>query len=162
MSWAEAELSRANLGDKRRNKRLVKIVEDLAQQPNESVPQASRDTAAMQATYEFWANRRIEASSIIEAHTTATIERVKEYKRVLAIQDKTELDLGNRRRTRGIGTISNQAAKGLHLHTVLAVSESGVPLGLLEEKTWAREKARKGKGVQKRRRKIEEKAHRLR
>ncbi len=157
MSWAEQELSGANLGDKRRNKRLVTIVEDLAQQPHESVPQASRDTAAMQATYEFWANRRIEASDIIEAHTTATIERVKEYKKVLAIQDKTELDLGNRRRTRGIGAISNQAAKGLHLHSVLAVSESGVPLGLLEEKMWAREKARKGKGVKERRRKIAEK-----
>ena len=92
MSWAEQELSGADLGDKRRNKRLVTIVEDLAQQPNESIPQASRDTAAMQATYEFWANRRIEASSIIEAHTTSTIERIKEHKVVLAIQDKTELD----------------------------------------------------------------------
>ena len=157
MSWAKEELSGANLGDKRRNKRLVKIVEDLAQQPNESVPQASRDTAAMEATYEFWANRRIKASEIIEAHTSATIERIKEHKLVLAIQDKTELDLGNRRRTRGIGAISHQAAKGLHLHTVLAVSESGVPLGLLEEKTWVREKARKGKGVKERRRKIAEK-----
>ena len=157
MSWAEEELSRANLGDKRRNKRLVKIVSDLASQPNESVPQASSDTASMQATYEFWANRRIKASEIIEAHTTATIERIKEHKVVLAIQDKTELDLGNRRRTRGIGAIGNQAAKGLHLHTVLAVSESGVPLGLLEEKMWAREKARKGKGVKERSRKIVEK-----
>ncbi len=40
MSWAEQELSEAKLGDKRRNKRLVAIVEDLAQQPNESVSQA--------------------------------------------------------------------------------------------------------------------------
>ena len=117
------------------------IVEDLAAQPNESVPQASRDNASMQATYEFWANRRIKASSIISAHTRATIERIKEHQVVLAIQDKTELDLGKRQRTRGIGAIArsavakpigNQGAKGLHLHTVLAVSESGVPLGLLE------------------------------
>ncbi len=27
MTWAEEELSRADLGDKRRNKRLIKIVE---------------------------------------------------------------------------------------------------------------------------------------
>ena len=138
MSWAEEELSGADLGDHRRNRRLVTIVEDLAQQPNESVPQASRDTAAMEATYEFWANRRIKATEIISAHTSSTIERIKEHKVVLAIQDKTEIDLGNRRRTRGIGAIGNQAAKGLHLHTVLAVSNSGVPLGLLEEKMWAR------------------------
>ena len=112
MSWAESELSRADLGDKRRNKRLVTIVEDLVAQPNESVPQASRDNAAMQGTYEFWANRRIEASSIISAHTAATIERIKlhKHKVVLAIQDKTELDLGKRQRTRGIGAISNLAA----------------------------------------------------
>jgi hypothetical protein len=77
MNWAEKELSGAKLGDKRRNKRLVKIVSDLAQQPQESVPQASRDMAAMQATYEFWANRRIKATQIISAHTSATIERIK-------------------------------------------------------------------------------------
>ncbi len=94
----------------------------------------------MQATYEFWANRRIKASGIIAAHTAATMERIQKYHRILVIQDKTELDLGQRRRTRGIGALSNQAAKGLQVHNVLAVSESGVPLGLLEEKVWSREK----------------------
>ena len=157
MNWAEEELSKANLGDKRRNKRLVKIVEDLAAQPNESIPQASRDNAAMQGIYEFWANRRIEAAGIIAAHTEATLERIKEHKVVLAIQDKTELDLGERKRTRGIGAISNQSGKGIQVHNVLAVSEGGVPLGLLEQKDWVREKARKGKGFKERKRKIEEK-----
>ena len=157
MNWAEEELSRANLGDKRRNKRLVKIVEDLAAQPNESVPQASRDNAAMQGMYEFWANRRIEAAGIIAAHTEATIERIKEHQVVLAIQDKTELDLGQRKRTKGIGGISNQSAQGIQVHNVLAVSEEGVPLGLLEPKDWVREKARKVQGFKERKRKIEEK-----
>ncbi|MGK7949610.1 MAG: IS4 family transposase [Xenococcaceae cyanobacterium] len=157
MNWAEEELSKANLGDKRRNKRLVKIVEDLAAQPNESVPQASRDNAAMQGIYEFWANRRIEAAGIIAAHTEATIERIKEHQVVLAIQDKTELDLGQRKRTKGIGGISNQSAQGIQVHNVLAVSEEGVPLGLLEQKDWVREKARKRKGFKERKRKIEEK-----
>ncbi|MGL5938783.1 MAG: IS4/Tn5 family transposase DNA-binding protein [Waterburya sp.] len=45
MSWAKEELARADLGDLRRNKRLVLIVSDLAGKPHESVPQASRDTA---------------------------------------------------------------------------------------------------------------------
>ena len=36
--WAEQELRYAQLGDTRRNKGLVRIVEDLAAQPNESVP----------------------------------------------------------------------------------------------------------------------------
>ncbi len=96
MTWAEEELSRADFGDKRRNKRLIKIVSDLVEQPNESVTQASRDNAAMQGMYEFWANRRIKVSEIIEAHTAATIERIQKYDRILVIQDKTELDLGTK------------------------------------------------------------------
>lgn len=40
-SWAEEELKYANLPDKRLNKRLIKIVENLAKQPQASVPQAS-------------------------------------------------------------------------------------------------------------------------
>ena len=157
MTWAEEELSGADLGDKRRNKRLVKIVEDLTAQPNESVPQASRNNAAMQGMYEFWANRRIKAEEIIKAHTMATLERIQEYSRILIIQDKTELDLGQRKRTRGIGAISNQSSKGIQVHNVLAVSEEGVPLGLLEQKNWVREKVKKGKGFKERKRAREEK-----
>jgi len=36
--WAASELQYADLGDTRRNKRLVRLVEDLAAQPNTSVP----------------------------------------------------------------------------------------------------------------------------
>ncbi len=157
MTWAESELAQADLGDKRRNKRLIKIVEDLVEQPNESVTQASRDNAAMQGMYEFWANRRIKVSEIIEAHTAATIERIQKYDRILVIQDKTELDLGQRKRTRGIGAISHQGAKGIQVHNVLAVSSDGVPLGLLEQKDWVREKVKKGKGEKERKREIAEK-----
>ena len=52
--WASVELQHAQLGDSRRKKRLVKIVEDLASQPGESVPQASGDVAATTAAYDFW------------------------------------------------------------------------------------------------------------
>ncbi len=51
--WAATELQFADLGDKRRNKRLVRLVEDLASQPNASVPQASGDLAATQAAYDL-------------------------------------------------------------------------------------------------------------
>ena len=40
MNWVTEELKYADLGDTRRNKRLVKIVEDLADQPNVSVAKA--------------------------------------------------------------------------------------------------------------------------
>lgn len=52
--WAQQELQYAQLGDSRRKKRLVRIVEDLAGQPGESVPQASAESAATTAAYDFW------------------------------------------------------------------------------------------------------------
>jgi hypothetical protein len=81
VNWAAQELKKADLGDIRRNRRLIKIVEDLSQQPNESVPQAARDAAAVQGVYEFWGNRRIKASAIIGAHAGSTVERIVMVKR---------------------------------------------------------------------------------
>lgn len=40
-SWASEELKYAALSDKRLNQRLIKIVENLAQQPHVSILQAS-------------------------------------------------------------------------------------------------------------------------
>lgn len=140
MSWAAEELKAAELGDKRRNKRLIKIVEDLAACPEESIPQASRDAAAVQGAYDFFDNPRIKASDILAAHTKSTIERAKQNSLVLAIQDTTELDFSNHKGKRGLGPISNPLASGLKVHSVLCVSDEGVPLGLLHQQVWARSK----------------------
>ena len=75
MSWAEKELEGTELGDKRRERRLVKIVEDLASSPESSVPLASRDRAALQGMYEFWSNRRIRAEGILSGHIGSTVNR---------------------------------------------------------------------------------------
>ncbi len=157
MSWAMAELSEVNLGDKRLNRRLVKIVEDLSARLGASVPQASRDKAAMQGTYDFWSNRRVDADEILAGHQASVVKRIGEQRVVLAIQDTSELDYSEHRKgTNGLGPISDPDARGLKLHSVLAVSEAGVPLGVLHQRMWSREV---GRGVRKERqqRPIEEK-----
>jgi hypothetical protein len=143
MSWVSDELGEANLGDARRTQRLIRIVEDLAAKPNASVPQASRDKAAMQGMYDFWANRRVSPDAIISAHAQKTIERMSEHQTVLAIQDTTELDYSAHRSTQGLGGISKTRARGLKVHSVLATSAAGVPLGILHQEVWARPKVRK-------------------
>ncbi|MGJ5676893.1 MAG: IS4 family transposase, partial [Nostochopsis sp.] len=150
MSWAAEELKGADLGDKRRNRRLITIVEDLSAQLNESVTQASRDAAAVQGVYEFWANPRIKAEAIISSHASSTVERIKDHEIILAIQDTTELDFSDHKSKRGIGPLSNPEAKGLKVHTVLAASTEGVPLGVLHQKVWSREKTRSNASKQKR------------
>ncbi|WP_072013769.1 transposase DNA-binding-containing protein [Myxosarcina sp. GI1] len=61
-SWATEELKYAKLPDKRLNQRSIEIVENLAQQPHGSVPQASGDWANTKATYNFWKSSRIKST----------------------------------------------------------------------------------------------------
>ncbi|MGH2412503.1 MAG: IS4 family transposase [Microcystaceae cyanobacterium] len=157
MSWIDEELKTVDLGDKRRARRLGRILEDLTAQPEASVPQASRDNASMQGTYEFWANVRIKAQEILQPHIEATIERIKEHPIVLAIQDTTELDFGKTQRIRKLGSLGHGEAKGLKVHTVLCSTADGLPLGVLHQKTWTRENPRQGKGDQRRKQAIAEK-----
>jgi hypothetical protein len=53
-SWVAEELKYANLLDKRLNKRLTTIVENLAAQPSASIPQTSSNWAKTKAPYNFW------------------------------------------------------------------------------------------------------------
>ncbi len=54
--WIIEELERSELGDKRRSKRLIKIVKNLSENPEASVPQsqASETWAETKANYDFW------------------------------------------------------------------------------------------------------------
>jgi hypothetical protein len=157
MSWVAEELKTANLGDRRRNRRLIKIVEDLSAMPQASVTQAARDEAAVQGTYEFWGNVRVEANDILAAHRDSTLSRVEEQEIVLAVQDTTELDFSSQPSKQGLGALSKKDAQGLKVHSVLCVSPLGVPLGVLHQKVWAREKNRRTTGYVDRKRAIEQK-----
>lgn len=143
--WAASELQFADLGDIRRNKRLIRLVEDLAAQPNASVPQASGDWAATQAAYEFWSSRRIKAQAIGEAHQKSTLERAKPHSIIIGIQDTTELNFTHHPSKQGMGYLDNANSRGLKVHSVLCSSANGVPLGVLHQQVWARDLADLGK-----------------
>lgn len=144
-SWAASELKYAQLGDKRLFKRLVKMVEDFANQPNASVPQACGDWAATQGAYDFWANKQVLASDIREAHALSTIERIKKHSLILAIQDTTELNLTHHPSTQGLGYLDCPSSRGLKVHTTLCVSSTGIPLGVLNQSVWFRDLKELGK-----------------
>ena len=91
-SWATEELKYAALPDKRLNQRLIKIVENLAQQPHASVPQASGDWANTKATYNFWKSNKIELEDIIDPHQQQTAQRASKEKIILAIQDTSDFN----------------------------------------------------------------------
>lgn len=91
-------------------------------------------------------------------HRQQTVERMKNRKVVLAIQDITFLDFTNHPDTEGLGNIGPQLfLKGLINHTTMTVTVNGVPLGILARKTWAREPEERGKRKTKRNRKTGDK-----
>jgi len=138
-SWAATELRHANLGDKRLNRRLVRMVEALSAQPMASVPEACGTWAATKATYRFWSDDRLKPRAILDSHIRSTIERVATQERVLLIQDTTELDFAHHPATKGLGRLEHPAQYGMKVHSVMAASTQGVPLGLVHQWTWVRE-----------------------
>ncbi len=128
--WAASELQFAELGDVRRNKRLVRLVEDLAAQPNASVPQASGDLAATQAAYDFWSSPHIKAEAIRKAHQSSTIERVKQHSIVIAIQDTTELNFTHHPSKKGMGYLDNNS-------DAIQNVKLAVPPSLYERPPWS-------------------------
>ena len=151
-SWATEELKYAALPDKRLNQRLIKIVENLAQQPHASVPQASGDWANTKATYSFWKSKRIECEDIIEAHQKQAVQRASQEKIILAIQDTSDFNFTHHQGKtweKGFGmTCAQKYVRGLKVHSIMASTTQGVPLGILDQQIWTREPKKKKKQQQ--------------
>jgi len=138
--WARAEFGHAELDDDRRTERLLMIATAFAQQPTAPIPQACGPGPATQGAYRFFENDAIEPAAIREAHHQATLERVRACPVVLCLQDTTTLNYSTHPQTKGLGPIGSHSAKtiGLLLHSTLALTPSGQPLGLLHNAVRAR------------------------
>lgn len=141
MSWVEEELKELALGDERLNRRLRRMVYDFSAQPMASVPQASGTWAATKAAYRFWSSDQVTSTAILAGHVAQARERIRPHGTVLALQDTTELDFTTHRSMRGRGPLSFPAYQGLRVHSLLATSAQGVPLGLMHQHVWARAEA---------------------
>ncbi len=156
-NWAAEELQYADLGDRRRNKRLIRLVSDLAAQPNASVTQASGDWAATQAAYDFWSSPHVKPEAIRLGHQKSTIERIKQQSLVIAIQDTTEANFTHHTSKKDMGYLDNASSRGLKIHSVLCSSGNGVPLGILHQQVWARDPGELGKKHQRHKKPIQDK-----
>jgi len=148
--WAAQELATADLGDARLTKRLVRIVADKLANPTASIPQASGSWAATKATYRFLASEQVAADHIRAAHAHATRSRLQSYDMVLVLQDTTELLYTTHPHTTGLGSLDHAGSRGLKVHSALAATRDGVPLGLVQQSVWARDAALKGRNSRKR------------
>lgn len=152
--WVKQEFGDVELGDKRLKDRLMTIVEDRARHPDGSYLEAAGGNRyATKGYYSFIDNPRdtLHPESMLATHRKRTIERMMNHKMALVVQDTTDLNFSTRPHTKGLGLVgANQTGAeslGLKLHTSLALSPEGLPLGVLRSEGYAPQK--KGKAGRK-------------
>ena len=138
--WAETEFGLAEFGDSRRTARLVELARQLGSQPSASLPQACADNAQLVGAYRFFSNEAISPQMILETHSQASYWRCQKGPLVLAVQDTTYLDWSHHPATTGLGPLATENQHGLVAHNTLALTPERVPLGLLRQEVWARER----------------------
>ena len=128
----EEDFSGVNLGDKRLDRRLLKIAERLYRKPDASPAAACGGWADTVAAYRFFDNERVTSEKIFESHRPGVLQRIKEYggDTLLCIQDTTELQYSTHQSLAGVGNLGDRGRKGFWAHSQYVLSSEAIPLGV--------------------------------
>jgi hypothetical protein len=151
--WSEREIDEGAFKDARLGRRFAELLKQISGGMGGSIPFACQDWASTKAAYRFFANGRVEEADILSGHFAATRTRYDDCKGpILLIQDTTEFSY-QRANTNAIGitkSVNSGRAKdgrlrhhtvcGMLMHSSLAVTTEGLPLGLAAVKFWTRKK----------------------
>lgn len=141
--WAEQEMAGLDLGDKRLERRAVKVLQGRWNHPEKSYAQSFEGWGQVQGAYRLLAHRcvQIDLAALLAGHKERTLERMAAEPLVLLPQDTTSLNYSGLKQTEGLGHINHQGSLGLHLHSTLALNAAGVALGVVDAQCWGREPA---------------------
>jgi hypothetical protein len=159
--WAEEEFGRCRLSAPL-TQRLMTMARDFWARPMADIPEACESVSKMQAAYRFLANDDVEFETLLQPHYAATEQRIRdagERSVVLVAQDTTSVNYSKLTSTEGLGPIGTtvDGAQGLHLHSSLALTLQGVPLGFVDAQCWARDPQEFGKKAKRRALPVEDK-----
>ena len=147
--WVEREVQDCEFPDKRLKMRMGKLLNELGQRVGDTLPTACQDWAETKAAYRFFSNPRVNESLILAGHFAATQARIADTKGpVLILHDTTEFSF-QRVKPDAIGKTHFLASRpnrhphtvcGMLMHSSLALTPQGEPLGLTAVKFWTRKK----------------------
>jgi hypothetical protein len=152
-AWFDRELAGCFLADERLNKRLRKLLAQIGSAMGQSIPLVCQDWANTKAAYRFLSNDRVSEADILAGHFQSTRDRtVATDGSVLVLHDTTEFTY-QRENTDAIGItksinsgrdkagrLRSHTVCGILMHSSLAVTTEGLPLGLAAVKFWTRKK----------------------
>ncbi len=142
-SWVDEEIVEGQLPDKRLERRLRQVFDQMGGAMGQTIPRACQDWANTKAAYRFLSNARVSDHTILKGHFEATRDRVATADGpILVLQDTTEFTYQREKPeligfTKSVnsgkdktGRLRHHAVCGLLMHSSLAVTTQGVPLGL--------------------------------
>jgi hypothetical protein len=152
-AWIDQEIGPGQFGDVRLDQRFQTLLEQVSNGVGESLPLVCQDWANTKAAYRFLSNERVCEGAILAGHFQATRDRFRaEQEPVLILHDTTEFSF-KREDGQSIGVLTKGLANkdrqgrprlftacGLLMHSSLAVTTDGLPLGLAAIKFWTRKK----------------------
>jgi hypothetical protein len=152
-AWFDRELAGCSFADERLSKRLRKLVAQIGSAMGQSIPLVCQDWANTKAAYRFLSNDRVSESDILAGHFQSTRDRtVATDGVVLVLHDTTEFTYQRESSdaigiTKSINSGRDKAGRlrshtvcGILMHSSLAVTIEGLPLGLAAVKFWTRKK----------------------
>jgi hypothetical protein len=152
-AWFDRELAGCSFADERLSKRLRKLVAQIGSAMGQSIPLVCQDWANTKAAYRFFSNDRVSEADILAGHFESTRDRmVATDGPVLVLHDTTEFTYQREKSeaigiTKSINSGRDEAGRlrshtvcGILMHSSLAVTTEGLPLGLAAIKFWTRKK----------------------
>lgn len=152
-SWIDEELVDCKFEDNRLGHRFRTLLDQLTNGIGQSIPLACQDWASTKTAYRFLSNPRVDESMILAGHFQATRARFDASSGpVLVLQDTTEFSYHRERpdaigKTYSVnsgrdkkGRLRKHTVCGVLMHSSLAVTTEGLPLGLAAIKLWTRKK----------------------
>ncbi|QPR66515.1 IS4 family transposase [Lysinibacillus macroides] len=158
--WTYNEFKDMGIACGRTIKRVIRSMQTLSKQMGASIASASADKAEAKAIYRLLANPKVTPSVLLQTHRKATMAHIKKREEsvILVVQDTTTLNYTAHKKTEGLGDFgASPHHQGLLLHSAIAVTTDGIPLGLLDQFVWTRPVEERGKRTAKRQRPIEAK-----
>ncbi|MDR3409482.1 MAG: IS4 family transposase [Formivibrio sp.] len=152
-TWIDRDLAGSEFRDARLNRRFRKLFEQLSDGTGESIPLVCQDWANTKAAYRFLSNHRVTEGDILAVHFQSTRDRFAATDATVFILHDTTPFNYHREDTRSVGIVKqipvgkcldgrlqHYVVCGILMHSSLAVTIGGLPLGLAAMKFWNRKK----------------------
>jgi len=149
--WVDMEAEKCQFADVRLGRRFKTLVEEVSDCVGGSIPFACQDWASTKAAYRFFSNPRVSEEDILGGHFESTRSRFHAASgTTLILHDTTEFSY-ERESARNLGLVTRACmgsgrdgrlrhitVRGILMHSSLAVTLDGLPLGLASIKFWTR------------------------